>query len=692
MPGVIKPEHLMKIIFIYVRQSSLNQVRHHLESQHLQYRLRQRALELGWPEAKIVLCDDDLGITATGVKKRPGFEELLSQLRDGHIGAILVLTASRIARNGREWHQILEACSVAHTLIIDSDGFYDPNLPNDRLWLGMKSSFSEYEVNQLRALAQAAIHNKAARGQLFHNLPPGLIRTADDRLELDPNQRVQNAIRMLFRKFEELGSIRRVYQWCHRNGFEMPLREYKHGVGMVWRVPTYSALNRLFTNPLYAGIYMYPRTTTRTRIVEGRLVKTHGHRVTAADNPILIHNLFESYISAEQFERNQKLIADNTQRRKPMALGAAREGSSLLAGLIYCSHCSRKLRVHYHHGESVAYYFCPRNQKMPAAKSCLRLRGQALEALIGEQLLAAVKPVAIEAAVVAEEKLTQARQDQAAALHLKLQQAEYEAQRLERQFNATEPENHLVYHTLTSRWQKALEKVDEIKSQYEQALTQHQPLTEQERARLLELASDLSQVWQHPQTSNQMKTRLVRLLVKAVWVKALETGKIQATIHWHGGVHTVFEFRGGRATRATDVKEQQQLATLIQQLALRCDDQQIARTLNRARVSDAKDRSWTAAAIVALRKKNQIPVFSPQDYAQRGLLNLEQAAAKLDVSLASVLRLIRLGVIKAHQLMKYAPWEIGTTELDKPMVRAAAAALKKRQDIPFHENQQALNL
>jgi DNA invertase Pin-like site-specific DNA recombinase len=692
MPGVIKPEHLMKIIFIYVRQSSLNQVRHHLESQHLQYRLRQRALELGWPEAKIVLCDDDLGITATGVKKRPGFEELLSQLRDGHVGAILVLTASRIARNGREWHQVLEGCSVTNTLIIDSDGIYDPNLANDRLWLGMKSSFSEYEVNQLRALAQAAIRNKAARGQLFHNLPPGLIRTADDRLELDPNQRVQNAIRTLFRQLEELGSIRRVYQWCHRHDFEMPLREYKHGVGMVWRVPTYSALNRLFTNPLYAGIYMYPRTTTRTRIVEGRLVKTHGHRVTADDNPVLIRNLFESYISAEQFERNQKLLADNTQRRNPMALGAAREGSSLLAGLLYCSHCSRKLRVHYNHGESVAYYFCPRNQKTPAAKSCLRLRGQALEALISEQLLAAVKPVAIEAAVVAEEKLAQARQEQTAALHLKLQQAEYEAQRLERQFNATEPENHLVYHTLTSRWQKALEKVDDIKSQYEQALTQHQLLTEPERARLLELASDLSQVWQHPSTRNQTKTRLVRLLVKAVWVKALDAGKIQATIHWHGGVHTVFEFRGGRVARATAVKEQQQLVTLIQQLAMRCDDQQIARTLNRARLSDAKDRSWTAAGIAALRKKNQIPVFSPQDYAERGLLNLEQAAAKLEVSLASVLRLIRLGVIKAHQLMKYAPWEIETTELDKPMVRAAAAALKKRQDIPFHENQQALNL
>jgi hypothetical protein len=208
----------------------------------------------------------------------------------------------------------------------------------------------------------------------------------------------------------------------------------------------------------------------------------------------------------------------------------------------------------------------------------------------------------------------------------------------------------------------------------------------------LELASDLSQVWQHPQTSNQTKTRLVRLLVKAVWVKALDAGKIEATIHWHGGVHTVFEFRGGRPARATNVKEQQQLVTLIQQLALRCDDKQIARTLNRARVSDAKDKSWTTARIAALRKKNQLPAFSPQEYAERGLLNLEQAAAKLDVSLASVLRLIRLGVIKAHQLMKYAPWEIDQTELDKPMVRAAAAALKNRQDIPFHENQQALKL
>ncbi|MGH7601164.1 MAG: recombinase family protein, partial [bacterium] len=636
MSGVIKPEHLMKIIFIYVRQSSLNQVRHHLESQHLQYRLRQRALALGWSEAQTVLCDEDLGLTATGVKKRPGFEQLLRQLREGQIGAILVLTASRLARNGREWHQILEACSVANALIIDSDGIYDPNLPSDRLWLGMKSSISEYEVHQLRTLAHAAIQNKAARGQLFHNLPPGFIRTDDDRLELDPNQRVQHVIRTLFRQFEELGSIRRVHQWCHRHVLEIPLREYKHGVGLVWRVPTYSALNRLFTNPLYAGIYRYPRTKTRVRMVDDRLVKTRGHRVTAADNPVLVRNLFESYISAEQFERNQKRIAENTQRRSPMVHGAAREGSSLLAGLIYCSHCSRKLRVHYNHGESGAYYFCPRNQKTPSAKSCVRLRSAALEAIIAEQLLAAVKPVAIEAAVLAEEKLAQAQQDKTAALYLALQQAEYEAQRLERQFNATEPENHLVYHTLASRWQKALEQVEVVKSQYQHAQRQHQPLTEQERARLLELARDLSQVWQHPETSNQTKTRLVRLLVKAVWVKALAPGKMEATIHWHGGVHTVFEFHGGGRARAMDVKEHQQLVALIQQLALRCDDQQIARTLNRARISDMKDKNWTTAAIAALRKKNQIPVFSPQDYVKRGLLNLEQAAEKLEVSLASV--------------------------------------------------------
>lgn len=693
MPGEITSEHLSKEALIYVRQSSRHQVRHHLESQHLQYNLEKRARSLGWSEQKIIVLDHDLGVTATGVKKRHDFEDLVCRVGMNKTGAIFVFTSSRMARNCREWYQILEICPVFKTLIIDSDGIYDPRLPSDRLWLGMKASFSEYEVNQLQALARAALLNKASRGQLFVNLPPGFIVTEDDRIELDSNQRIQQIIRGLFAKFEECGSIRQVYKWYHREGIEIPVRHYQNGVGLTWRLPTYSTLNLIFTNPLYAGTYQYPKTKTRTRVLEGRVVKTSGHRVRPEDNPILIPNLFVGYISREEFERNQKIIANNTQMRGKMVQGAPREGASLLAGLIKCGHCSRKMMVHYATGNHGPYYFCPRNRKVAHAKSCLRLSGRFLEQYVSAQILAAVQPLAIEAALLAEEKLKGATQQKTEALSYALEQAQYEAERIERQFNATEPENRLVSRTLAERWQKALEKVEELKSQYEQARASQTPLTDSDRIRLLELAEDLKRVWDHPTTNSPLKTRLVRLLVKEVWVKALDSNRIQTTIHWQGDVHTEFEFHHSRsASRADDVKEQQQTIELIQKLALVCDDQQSARILNRAKIKDAKHQSWSEFDIAELRKKNKIAPFCQEQYEQLGRVNLQQAADILGASLGSVLRLIRVGLIKAQQIIKYAPWEIERTELDKPMVRHAIAALRKGQEIPFHENQQQLNL
>jgi len=689
----ITPEHLNKKAVVYVRQSSPNQVRNHVESQHLQYNLVARAQHLGWSEQQIVVLDDDLGVTATGVKKRQAFEDLLGSVCAGETGAILVLNSSRLARNGREWHQVLEVCPVFNTLIIDRDGIFDPRLADHRLWLGMKASFSEYEVNQLQALARAALRNKAARGQLFHNLPAGFVVTADDRIELDPNQRVQQIIRTLFAKFEEFGSIRQVFKWCHREGIEIPVRLYQNGVSLTWRLPTYSTLNLLFTNPLYAGTYQYPKTTTRTRIVEGRVVKTSGHRVRLEDNPILIPNLFESYISRNQFERIQKIIETNTQMRGNMVHGAPRDGASLLAGLMKCGHCSRTMRVHYPAGDRGPYYYCPRNTKVAHAKSCLRLSGKLLEQYVSAQMLAAVEPLAIEAALLAEEKLSHATVQKAEALAYALAQARYEAERIERQFNATEPENHLVSRTLARRWQQALEKVEALKSQHEQAGAGQTPLTDTERARLFELAEDLKTVWDHPRTSAQLKTRLVRLLIKEVWIKALDPKRLHATIHWQGDIHTEFEFRRGRSqSREENVKEQRSTIEVIQQLALVCDDQQIARILNRAKLTDTKHQSWSEGDVVELRKKNKIAAFSQEQYNRRGVVNLQQAAELLGASLGSVLQLIRGGLLQARQVIKYAPWEIDRSELDKPTVRRAIAALKNGHEIPFHENQQELSL
>lgn len=692
MPGEITPAHLAKKIFIYVRQSSPNQVRHHVESQHLQYNLVERAKNLGWSKQQIVVLDEDLGITATGVKHRQDFERLSSAICRGEAGAIMVLFSSRLARNGREWHQVLEVASIFHTLIIDRDGVFDPRLPSDQLWLGMKASFSVYEVKQLQALSRAAILNKAQRGELFHNLPAGLMTTEDDRLELDPDQRIQQALFGAFAKFDELHSIRQVWKWYQREGIKLPARHYHHGVGITWRVPTYSMLNKILTNPLYAGIYIYPRTTTRTKVVSGQIIKTRGHRTTAADKPVVIKNLFQGFISPEKYEHNQQIIANNASMKGNMVKGAAREGASLLAGLLHCGHCSRKMMVHYYAGHSAPYYFCPRDRKVAGAKRCLQFSGEFLEAFVSRQLLAAVEPLAIEAAALAEKKLHHALNQQANAFAHALEHAKYEAGRIDRQLKGTDPENHLVCRTLASRWQKALEEVEKLENQLQELVAQQKPVTEQERVRLLDLAKDLKSVWDHPKTDFITKTRLVRLLVQEVWVKALDQNRFTATIHWHGGVHTEFEFNKRRyaAPKLEHVKEQP--LDLIKRLAFVCDDQQIARIFNRAGITTEDHRTWSEFEVAERREKNQIPAFSPEQYHERRSVNLRHAAEVLGVSLASVRELIKVGIITATQVMPYAPWEIERAELDKPIVRRAVAAMKKGQKIPFHKDQQTLNL
>jgi hypothetical protein len=351
------------------------------------------------------------------------------------------------------------------------------------------------------------------------------------------------------------------------------------------------------------------------------------------------------------------------------------------------------MRVHYASGDRGPSYYCSRSHKVANAKSCLRFNGKLLEQHVSAQILNAVEPMAIEAAVLAQERLDETTHQQLEALGYALEQARYEAKRVERQHDATEPEYHLVIHTLNERWQRALHRVEVLSGQYEQARASQTPLAESEKARLFELANDLQQVWDHPATSGQLKTRWVRQLIKEVWVKALDATRLRATIHWHGGVHTEFEFCcRRRKSRTETVKEQEQVIELIEKLASVCADDQIARVLNRAKITDLKLRSWSAYGVTALRKRNKIAAFSPEQYQQRGLVNLQQAAEVLGASLASVFQLIQSGLIKAHQIIECAPWEIERAELDKPTVRRAIAALKHRREIPFHENQQELNL
>lgn len=701
MPGIITPEHCRKIAYIYIRQSSQHQVEHHTASQEVQLNLITRAESLGWPEQNIKLIDEDLGTNATLSDIRSGFQNIVKNVCENKAGALFFQYASRLARNGKEWAHALEVCTLFNVLIIDRDTIYDPALPNDRLMLGMQGAFSEYEVNQMQLRAREAIDLKACQGKLIIGLPSAYVKTEDGRIEKTADQRIRQAIAGVFARFDDLGSINQVFKWYYRNKIELPVRDSANGDKPIWHIPSYNTISNILNDPIYAGTYMYPKTKTRTRYEDGRIIKTSGHRVTEQDNPIVIYNHFEPYISKEQYDRNQQIISNNTIPKLNIGNGAPREGDNILAGIVRCGHCSHNMKIRYNKTKkrdvTYIYYYCPNYHLFGDTEheQTLGFNGKKLEQIVSQEIFKVVVPHAIQAALVAEQKYNQTANEKLVYLANSIEQAKYEAQRIERQYNKVEPENRLVAATLEQRWQKALEKVKNLQQQYHELESQQQQLTDQQREQLFELADDLDRVWHHPQCDCREKTRLVRLLIKDIWIERLTPNKLKATIHWQGGVHTNYEFprRSPSKNRHQDQQEFIITAGTIKKLTRVCADEQIVRILNRANYRPEKAEthvSWTKTQVEQIRHKNNIPQFSEQDYKRLGLVNLQQAAEMLEVSMETVLQLINAHIIQANQVIKYAPWEIETSELSKKEVVRFIKSIQQGKKKTLSKNQ--LNL
>lgn len=693
MPGEVTKDHCNRQAHIYIRQSSQRQVDENKAGQAVQYNLVDRAKSLGWSQSQIEIIDEDLGVSASGAKARSGYEKLLTNICLGNIGAIFILYSSRLARNGREWHQALEMCSLFNVLIIDRDTVYDPSLPSDRLWLGMQGSFSEYELKQMQIRAREAIMHKASKGEFIKMLPAGLVADEDNRIEIDPNQRIREAIAGVFQRFSKLNSIRQVSMWYQEHKIELPVREgKKKGFPIAWRVPVYSTIQRIITNPLYAGIYIYPKTKTKTTVLDGKVKKSKGYRTTSEDKVVVLEDLFTSYISKEQYYRNQQMIAENANKYGQTTSGAVREGRSILCGLLRCGHCGRKLCVRYRSTSNSPYYFCRGARSLNASKGCLSFNSQKLEQLISSEMIKVLQPQAIDAAILAEQKYEEELQQRRSCHYNALEQARYEASRLERQYNSIDPENHLVSKTLATRWQQALEKVDHLERRYNQIITDHQQLSDTQRERLYELSTDLSRVWNDPQSDDKIKSRLVRLLLKEIIVKLADNRTIDVTVHWQGGVHTHYELSRRRHRSKSDRKNTSKLSTkqLLKKLAFLCEDHQIARILNRlcyVADNDQCNGNWTAFKVKQLREHYQIKEFSKAAYDKQGIINLKTAAQKLGVSMDSVLKMIKSGIIKANQVIEHAPWEIAQSELTKGEVKHYISNMKRGRPNPHRKNQ-----
>jgi DNA invertase Pin-like site-specific DNA recombinase len=688
----IQPEHLARPAFVYVRQSTLEQVRHHLESQRVQYGLADHARALGWRE--VVVIDDDLGKSGASAAGRVGFQRLVATVGLGQAGAIFASEVSRLARNNRDWYHLLDLCGLLNTLIIDTEGIYDPRQLNDRLLLGLKGTISEAELGWLRQRAQAGLLAKARRGELVLGLPVGYVRTPEDRVEKDPDQRVQQAIALVFERFAALGSARQVLLWCRQEDLALPVvkPDGAGGVHVRWRLPVYGTILRVLQNPIYAGTYAFGRTRTHTQIEGGRPCKRRGRRQRREEWTVLLRDHHEPYIPWDRYERHQQMLADNTNMRGAMAKGAVRCGESLLAGLLRCGHCGRRLQVVSTGGARgpAVRYQCGRPQlTCGVRRGCVSVGALRVDEAIEREVLRIVAPGAIEAAMDAVDHADAHTDATRRALDLELRQARYEADRAQRQYDAVEPENRLVGETLERRWNAALARVAELEQRRAPLAPAARPAPV-DRAQLRALADDFPGVWRNPATDIPLKKRIVRLLIEEIVATVTaEPPQVALVMHWKGGKHTQLVVRKNRAgghRYCTD----RAVIDVVRDLARSLPDGEIARILNRLGYRTGQENSWTAGRVASLRNGHQIPAV--ERTASASLLTMVDAATALGVSPMTIRRLITAQVLPATQPVPYAPWTIRREDLALGPVQQAAETVKKERRLPLPASENQLTL
>ncbi|WP_020586956.1 recombinase family protein, partial [Desulfobacter curvatus] len=514
----IKPDHLQRTAYIYIRQSTAAQVEFNRESTERQYKLKDRAVDLGWTERQIRIIDQDLAQSGSSTSQRKGFGEMISEVALGKVGLILSIEVSRVARNNSDWYRLLDLCSVTNTLIGDSDGLYHPGLFNDRLLLGMKGTMAEAELHVIRARLEGGIRNKAAKGELRRGLPVGFIwGDQDGEVLMHPDQAVTGAIHTVFEKFTHMGSVRQVWLWFRSNKLLFPLQTILLPE-IKWVTASYHAIHSVMTNPVYAGAYTYGKTKQECVIDETGQVKKRTKRLPQSQWAVLIHDHHKGFIDWKTYEMNQARIAKNTRPVPHKTTGAVREGAALLQGLATCGKCGRRLKVYYQGKNSSPGYYCAANNIVEGrAKYCMRVGGVKIDTVVADAFLNTITPAAMDAILLAEKNI---KTEHDAALNqwrLHIERLQYEADRAERRFQAVEPENRLVARTLENQWETCLHQLQAAKNEFEQCQRQRpEALTPEQRDHIHTLSKDIKLVWQAPTTTYRDKKELLQILLQEV--------------------------------------------------------------------------------------------------------------------------------------------------------------------------------
>jgi DNA invertase Pin-like site-specific DNA recombinase len=658
-PAKVQQHHLDRKAIVYIRQSSPQQVAEHKESTARQYALADVAVALGWPRDRVEVIDADQGRSGQTAEGRLGFQYILAELSLGQVGIVLGLDASRLARSDPDWAPLVRLCGVFRTLLGDYDGLYDPADFNDRLLLGLKGIMSEAELHFLRGRMHEGRLNKARRGELFHHASMGYVRELGRGLAFDPDEQVQQVVRLVFDQFDRQGSLHGLLRYLVQHGIRLPVRPHfgPNRGQLEWHRPNRETLQNMLHNPVYAGYYRYghraldPRRKVAGRPGTGRTINQ------PEDCLVLLENRCPAYITAERFWANQERLAANRARAE--AAGAVRQGPSLLGGILRCGRCGQRMMVAYSGRASRLRYSCGRAMVEYAEPLCQGLAGRVLDDVVAAQVLAALEPAALELSLAAADDVQQER----ARLHQNWQQqverSRYEAERARRQYDAVEPENRLVVRELERRWEEALKEQRRVEEEYARfGRTQPAGLSASEREHIRALARDLPALWQAPATTAADRQRIVRLLVEEVIVTVRgESEWVDVAIRWAGGFSSRHEL-------VRPVQRYQQMAD-YGMLMKRIDElrkagqtlAEVAEQLQREGFHPPKrSATFTSGILAGLLAKLGRSGPRPRVVAEPGLLGehewlLTDLARKLEMPQATLHRWIRVGWVHARQLL-----------------------------------------
>jgi DNA invertase Pin-like site-specific DNA recombinase len=681
----IRPDHLDRLAQVYVRQSTMMQVRENTASTARQYDLAGRARDLGWVAERIQVIDQDQGHSGASTAGRDGFQHLVAQVGLGRTGAVLSLEASRLARSCSDWYRLIEICALTNTLVIDEDGVYDPTLYSDRLLLGFLGTMSEAELHLIRSRLLGGKLKKASDGQLRFRPPTGLVYDLERRIVFDPDEQVQQAVRLVFDLFDQSPSALAVVKHFADHHIQCPTRLWggsRHGQ-VIWRPLSNGRVLQILHNPEYAGAYVYGRTKTRLVCLPGEepRVKGRTRRVRPEDWPFLIPGHHPGYITWDQFQRNQQRLDDNRTLPDQDRRGALREGLALLQGIVRCGRCGRRMSVRYLNNASIPSYECNSYHTHFAGKTCQSIRGDEIDAAVARALLEAMRPAQFEVSMAAFDQIAAQARQLDRQWQLTLERARYEAELSRRRFVAVEPENRLVARTLEREWNERLAEIERMeRDETLRPQLASRLVNPEERCRVLALAQDLSKVWHAPTTPQTARKQLLGYLIKDVTLSRGET-LVRVAIRWQTEACTVLEVprpRRSYEARRTDPV----VVAKIKVLALDHTDSQIATLLDQEGFRSGTGSRFTRNIVSQIRYSYSIisgcpeaPAACAEVYRADGRCSAKTAGEMLNVNVSTIADWCHSGTLDGIQSAPYAPWWIKLTpkiiaDLRKPTRRA----------------------